>query len=67
MEGNSEQAGEQDLYLMSCCKNHILANSSFSWWGAWLDNGKDKLVIAPEKWMNGRDCCDIYTDEMIRV
>ena len=40
---------EQDLYLMSCCKNHILANSSFSWWGAWLDNGKDKLVIAPEK------------------
>jgi hypothetical protein len=55
------------LYLMSCCKNHILANSSFSWWGAWLDNGKDKLVIAPEKWMNGRDCCDIYTDEMIRV
>lgn len=67
MEGNSEQAGEQDLYLMSCCKNHILANSSFSWWGAWLDNGKDKLVIAPEKWMNGRGCCDIYTDEMIRV
>ena len=29
--------------------------------------GKDKLVIAPEKWMNGRGCCDIYTDEMIRV
>ena len=45
VEGNSEQAGEQDLYLMSCCKNHILANSSFSWWGAWLDKDVYKRQI----------------------
>ena len=52
---------------MTAMEELVMSCSSFSWWGAWLDNGKDKLVIAPEKWMNGRGCCDIYTDEMIRV
>lgn len=67
VEGNTEDTGYIDMYLMTRCKHYILANSSFSWWGCYLNSSKDKKVIAPEIWAKGRDYRDIYTDEMKKI
>lgn len=67
IEGTEENTGYLDLFLMSRCKNHIMANSSFSWWGAWLDGSRKKKVIAPAKWANNQEFTDIYWKGMIKI
>lgn len=52
VDWNKGKDSFRDMQLMSMCHYNIIANSSFSWWGAWLNNHKDKVILAPEKWMN---------------
>jgi hypothetical protein len=59
----------EDLRLMSYCKHHIIANSSLSWWGAWLSNHQKKIVIAPKKWFNNyhKDEQDIIPERWVKI
>jgi hypothetical protein len=61
-----------DMYLMSKARSHIIANSTFSWWSAWLDARPDSLVIAPQDWfspaaMQTHDVRDLYPQNWIRL
>jgi hypothetical protein len=62
LDHNGPEKACEDLRLMSLCQHHIIANSSFSWWGAWLSSHQSKIVMAPKRWFN-RD--DIVTDDLI--
>jgi hypothetical protein len=60
IEGNLDYV---DLWLMSLCKNNIIANSSFAWWGAYLNNNKNKKVICPKNWF-GESNSHLITDDL---
>jgi hypothetical protein len=60
----------EDIWLMSMCKNNIIANSSFSWWGAWLNSNPNKKVIAPNNWFGNQtnlNTSDIIPDNWIKI
>ena len=56
-----------DMYLMSSCDHNIIANSSFSWWAAWLNSNPNKIVVAPKKWMNTIKKDEVCPKDWIRI
>jgi len=52
---NKDVEAYNDMRLMAACRHNIIANSSFSWWGAWLSNHQNKIIIAPEQWFAKKD------------
>ena len=66
---NDVNKGYEDLRLMSMCKHDIIANSSFSWWGAWLNPNANKVVLAPRKWHKDEsiDTQDLLPESWISI
>jgi len=71
VEHNDDSANYEDLRLMSQCKHHIVANSTFSWWGAWLNANMNKIVCVPKKWFKGwrpnRNTKDLFPQSWIII
>ncbi len=69
IENTAPEKDYEELILMSLCRHHLIANSSFSWWGAWLGTTADKITIAPSQWVKDplRDMNDLIPDDWIKI
>lgn len=68
VEHNQGDESYNDMRLMSLCRHHIIANSSFSWWGAWLNPNPHKIVVAPQNWFaNNSDVGDLFPREWVTL
>lgn len=69
VDHNGPDSGFEDLRLMSLCQHQIIANSSFSWWAAWLNRNPGKIVFAPQTWFGaaGPDTKDLIPDDWYRI
>jgi len=69
IDHNTGDKSYSDLLLMRLCRHNIIANSSFSWWGAWLNDNPGKIAVAPAKWFNapGKDAKDVIPDEWVKL
>lgn len=68
VDANGPGAADQELRLMNACRHHIIANSSLSWWGAWLAEHASQIVIAPDPWfVTGRPTPDLLPDRWLRM
>ncbi len=65
----STNRDQEEMWLMSLCDHHIIANSTYSWWGAWLGTNAEKIVIAPQKWYvdKTRNTKDFIPETWIRM
>lgn len=69
VSGRISQNHYEDFYLMQNCRHNVIANSSFSWWAAWLNNNPGKIVMAPQRWFNEgpKDTQDLLPESWIRL
>lgn len=69
VDHNDASRNFEDLRLMSLCQHNIIANSSFSWWGAWLNRNPEKVVVAPKTWYRdpNLDTTDLIPESWIRL
>ncbi|WP_462220389.1 alpha-1,2-fucosyltransferase [Ferruginibacter sp.] len=68
VDNNTGKNSYVDMYLMSLCKHNLIANSTFSWWAAWLNKNKNKIVVMPEKWlMRDYHPEGIFPEEWVKI